>query len=111
MSKSKIQKSAKIFKYIPSLDCFVVEPKFKGIAEKLGLREWSEVVCHTQKERKQFWTDVLKSLELSYETIFNEARKFNKRRKKNDHDYIKDLEKRIKEVQQGKVRSGRGKLY
>ena len=29
--------------------------------------------CHSSLERKQFWTDVLISLELSLQTLFNEA--------------------------------------
>lgn len=30
--------------------------------------------CHTEKQRKRFWTDVLKSLRLSLATLFDEAR-------------------------------------
>jgi hypothetical protein len=30
--------------------------------------------CHTPELRKRFWTDVLKSLELSYDLLFAQAR-------------------------------------
>jgi hypothetical protein len=33
--------------------------------------------CHTPTLRKQFWTDVLTSLELSYDTLFEAARQQN----------------------------------
>ncbi|MEP7264820.1 MAG: hypothetical protein ABI772_09990 [Bacteroidota bacterium] len=51
--------------------------------------------CHSDFERKKFWTDVLKSLKLDYETIFNEARKENKKRETDDEGYIVDLEIQI----------------
>jgi len=143
----------KIFKYIEQLDCFIVNPNYKEIANKLGLNEWNEVVwigryfsmdndsgehwfdnwserdkiekeaeklgfkyddlliidtdrfknnvegpCHTSEERKRFWTDVLKSLDLSFEVIFNEARKFNLERDKEDDEYIFNLEEKIIEI-------------
>jgi hypothetical protein len=34
----------KIFKYLDALDCFVVDPDYKVIADTLGLTEWNEVV-------------------------------------------------------------------
>src|SRR6476469_5743219 len=34
----------KIFNYIDQLDCFVVNPTYKVVADKLGLTEWNEVV-------------------------------------------------------------------
>jgi hypothetical protein len=144
----------KIFKYLEELDCFVVDPDYKTIADKLGLREWHETVwigrfflldndfgehwfdnwhlrealeekaktlgfdvaelfiidpnrfknevdgpCHRDSERTQFWKDVLKSLQLSHETIFAEARKFNSKREFNDDDYISNLEDRIKSIE------------
>ena len=54
--------------------------------------------CHTALERKRFWTDVLKSLQLSFETIFDEARKFNALREKDDAEFLNDLEKRIESL-------------
>lgn len=143
----------KIFKYIDKLDCFIVNPDYKEIANKLGLNEWNEVVwigryfsldndngehwfdnwelrdklkskaaalgidyddllvieperlkndfdgpVHTGDERKRFWTDVLKSLELSFDTIFSEAIKLNNELDKEDEEYIVDLEIRINEI-------------
>lgn len=34
----------KIFNYIQDLDCFIVDPYYKRIADYLGLTEWNEVV-------------------------------------------------------------------
>ena len=145
----------KIFKYISQLDCFIVQPEYKIIADKLGLSEWNEVVwigrffsldndngehwfdnwdlrdkisskaealgiqyddlliidperfknnldgpCHSASERQQFWTDVLKSLELSLDVIVSEALKLNQEREINDGDYISDLHIRIAEIKQ-----------
>ena len=140
----------KIFKYHDELNCFVVDPEYKKIADLLGLTEWNEVVwigryftldndygehwfdnwdlrepledkaakigldstelfildpdrfkndvdgpCHDPDERILFWKDVLLSLQLSYETLFREARKLNEERKEYDQEeYIPDLEQR-----------------
>lgn len=52
--------------------------------------------CHSPSFRKAFWTDVLKSLELSYEVLFEEARATNARAKQHfPEDHIADLEERI----------------
>jgi hypothetical protein len=57
--------------------------------------------CHSSEVRKRFWTDVLKSLELSYELLFEKARETNARMKKVLPDeYIDDLERRIHEIGQ-----------
>jgi hypothetical protein len=148
-------KTIRIFKYIDQLDCFVVNPAYKTIADNLGLSEWNEVVwigryflldndygehwcdnwelrdelqtkakelcidyedlliidpdrfkndkdgpCHTSAERKLFWTDVLRSLELSLDLIFNESRNFNKARE-NEEEFINDLEDRIVRLKDG----------
>jgi len=56
--------------------------------------------CHTPELRKHFWTDVLKSLELSYEVIFAEARAENEKiRERIPEMYIADLEQRIERIQ------------
>lgn len=56
--------------------------------------------CHTPAFRKQFWTDVLKSLELSYDTLFEEARRHNATIKKYlPEEHIEDLEVRIVALQ------------
>jgi hypothetical protein len=58
--------------------------------------------CHTDSERIRFWTDVLKSLELSLDTIFTEARKLNEEYKLlgllDEEEYLPDLENRIQEI-------------
>ena len=54
--------------------------------------------CHTDEERKFFWTDVCKSLALSFTTIFAEARK-NNLRQYSSSAYIPGLEERIEQVQ------------
>ena len=56
--------------------------------------------CNTPELRKQFWTDVLKSLTLSYELLFEKARAENERIKPFLPDeYIPDLEERIVLIQ------------
>jgi hypothetical protein len=143
----------RIFKYISELDCFVVNPEYKMIADKLGLTEWNEVVwigrffildndygehwfdnwderdkvaqkakslgieyedllvinptrfknnvdgpCHSDAQRKQFWTDVLKSLDLSLETIVTEAIKLNDENKACGEPYISNLDEIIQQI-------------
>lgn len=52
--------------------------------------------CHQPAFRKRFWTDVLRSLELSFDLIADEARAFNQGRLRFMPDeYISDLEARI----------------
>lgn len=55
--------------------------------------------CHDAGFRKRFWTDVLKSLELSYELLFDEARRMNDNMRQNFPEHsIYDLEERIQSV-------------
>ncbi len=63
--------------------------------------------CHEPELRKKFWTDALRSLELSYELLFEEARSVNERIKEvNPESYITDLEERIAMLKtRGKSRS------
>ncbi|GAL84753.1 hypothetical protein Cyan7822_6648 [Sporocytophaga myxococcoides] len=151
-------KKVKIFNYLPEIDSFVIDPLYKEISGRLGLREWNEVVwigryfcmdndfgehwfdnweerdkveskartlgieyddlfvidpsrfkdsrdgpCHTDLERKNFWTDVLMSLELNMETIFSEARKYNSERDLKDDGYIENLELIIEEIRSNGV--------
>ena len=52
--------------------------------------------CHPPSLRKRFWTDVLKSLELSYDTLFEKARQCNAEIQSIlPEEYITDLEERI----------------
>jgi len=59
--------------------------------------------CHTDLQRKNFWTDVLKSLQLSLDLIINEARLMNKERDEGDDDFINDLENRIEKIKTSQV--------
>src|SRR5262249_34963190 len=62
--------------------------------------------CHSASFRKRFWTDVLKSLELSFDLICDEARAFNAEHRKlikevaeyPEEDFIPDLEERIERL-------------
>lgn len=59
--------------------------------------------CHDALQRKRFWTDVLRSLELSYETLFDEARKANESHKEYiPEEYLPDLEDRIEKIGSGR---------
>jgi len=143
-----------VFRYIESLDAFVVTDEYRSLAEQLGIGEWHPAVwigrlftldndygehwfdnweereiraaragevginvedllvviperfakgddgpCHPPELRKRFWTDVLKSLDLSYETFFEEARLQNTKAKEvASEGYIKDLEERIRQI-------------
>lgn len=59
--------------------------------------------CHEPVQRKRFWTDVLRSLELSYETLFEEARKANARNQEYlPEEYLSDLEERIERISTGR---------
>jgi DnaJ-domain-containing protein 1 len=56
--------------------------------------------CHPPELRKRFWTDVLKSLELSYDLLFGVAREMNAHVKEVlPSEYIEDLEERIRQIQ------------
>ena len=54
--------------------------------------------CHSNSERKKFWTDVLTSLELSLDTIIAESIKQNNENQKAGEPYIMDLDVIIKNV-------------
>lgn len=146
----------KIFDYLPDLDCFVINPHYRTIADELGLTEWHAAVwigrlftldndygehwfdnwdlreqletraqergldsselliidpkrfengddgpCHTPEFRKRFWTDVLNSLELDVELLFDEARAQNEETLKYLPDeFIVDLETRIEQIRE-----------
>ncbi len=61
--------------------------------------------CHSPALRKQFWTEVLKGLEISYDLLFAEARAMNEGIKELLPDeYIVDLEGRITVIKTGNVK-------
>ena len=86
--------------------------KLKSQAKAMGIEEYNLMIivpgkfqdgqdgpCHSDEFRKAFWTDVLKSLELSYELLFTEAREFNNfYQERYPEDYIADLEERITRI-------------
>lgn len=85
--REKIEEKAKNLGY---------ESEFLFIINPLRFRNGKDGPCHTDVEIKRFWTDVLKSLHLSLETIFAEARSFNNEmQNRNNSDYLQDLEERI----------------
>lgn len=87
--RDKLSEKAKDFG-IDYDDLLVIKPdRFKN-----GL----DGPCHTDNERRKFWTDVLKSLELGVDTIIDEAVKFNNEREKTDEEFIADLDNRITEI-------------
>ena len=88
-------------------------------AEELGISDFDLMIvvpdrfqdgkdgpCHTDSTRKLFWTDVLKSLTLSYELLFEQARQNNQQMKEMKEKYpnfppdmfLPDLEDRISEI-------------
>ncbi len=69
--------------------------------------------CHPPAIRRRFWTDVLKSLELSYDLLFEEARRANQwyeaeedRKVSYADEYIPNLEERIAQMQVSLSQSG-----
>ena len=57
--------------------------------------------CHDAPQRLLFWTDVLKSLQLSLDTLVAEATRVNEKRKADgDDEYIPDLEFRIRLIKE-----------
>lgn len=63
------------------------------------LRNGKDGPCHSDEDIKNFWTDVLKSLHLSLDTIFAEARSFNKKAQERETgDFLPHLEERIIEI-------------
>jgi ABC-type Fe3+-hydroxamate transport system substrate-binding protein len=87
--REQAEERAKQLGLIPEFLFFIDPNRFKD--EKDG-------PCHSSEERKQFWTDVCKSLHLSIETITTEAKNFNEEIKKKGEPYIQDLEERIKQI-------------
>ena len=57
--------------------------------------------CHTAEERKQFWTDVLRNLKLSLQTLFNEAWKCSAEHSKDYDQYglaSEDISKHLQDI-------------
>jgi hypothetical protein len=73
----------------------------KGLSEEFFIIDprrfvdGSDGPCHPLEVRKMFWTDVLRSLELSIDLLVVEARLVNDRRRGLGCEVINDLEQRI----------------
>lgn len=60
--------------------------------------------CHPPELRKSFWTEVLRSLTLSHEFLFAEARFQNEEnRVRAPETFLPDLEARIQSIREGKL--------
>ncbi len=93
-------------------DNWDLREQIKDKAEKLGIADHDLMIidpnrfknevdgpCHPPEIRKQFWTDVLKSLKLSYDLLFAEARAANAENLNYyPEGYIEDLEARIERI-------------
>ena len=72
--------------------------------------------CNTAEFRKRFWTDVLASLELSIDLLFDKARQMSEQNRRMVEKYpdearlrefcISDLEKRIEMIRQDDASTG-----
>lgn len=114
--------TVKVFRYVEEVDAFLPTREYLAVVEALGLREWNPAVwigrlfcmdndfdgkdgpCNPPQLRKRFWTEVLRSLELSYELLFDKARQRNEELRESlpsavlDKVNIQDLEERIGQV-------------
>lgn len=92
--REKIAKKAKKLGYDPH-NLLVIDPKWFAYNPPDQDR-------HPSRLRKQFWTDVLMHMRLSLDFLFEEARHINNQEKKGEfivNRPIKDLEKRIKQLE------------
>jgi hypothetical protein len=77
-----------------------IEPEDLLIIHPERFKDDKDGPCHPPEMRQRFWTDVLTSLELSYELLFEEARLKNHKMKDIlPEEYIEDLEARIAALQ------------
>lgn len=83
-------------KIAPDAQEYGIEPDKLLIIDPERFQNGKDGPVHSPERRKQFWTDVLKSLELSYSLLCDEALENNARLKDLCLDeWIPDLEKRI----------------
>ncbi len=87
--REEIQEKAKEMGYY-SDDLLIVDPS--------RLQNEKDGPCHTDEERKMFWTDVYKSLHISLETIFAESRKIYKKTSEDNSLSLSDLEYKIEQL-------------
>ena len=83
-------------KIAPDAQQYGIEPDKLLIIDPKRFQDGRDGPVHSPEIRKQFWTDVLKSLELSYSLLCNEARENNARLKELcSEQWIPDLQERI----------------
>jgi hypothetical protein len=76
-----------------------IEPSDLLIIRPESMCDGKDGPCHSPEIRSRFWTDVLKSLELSHDLLFDVARVMNEGlRETFPAEYIPDLEQRIEQI-------------
>ncbi len=97
--RSALEGRAKQLGYGPE-DLYIINP------DQRQFQNGDDGPCHSSEQRKQFWTDVLKSLKLSFNMLFGEARYAQKLLQESlpaeelhqDSDYREDLERVIENI-------------
>lgn len=69
---------------------YIINPKF--------FQDGKDGPCHTDAERKLFWTDVLKSLTLSFDTLATFA--INSNAPVGDEDHVTNIKKKIAKLRE-----------
>lgn len=78
-----------------------IDPYELMIISPEKLADGTDGPCHSSEFRKRFWTEVLKSLELSCDLLFEKAREMNARIKEVlPERHIEDLEERIRHIRE-----------
>lgn len=80
---------------------FGIDPDELMVIVPERFQDGSDGPCHPPEQRKAFWTEVLKSLQLSQDLLFAEAR-YNEPRYGKDDGAMNDLEQRIENVKAGR---------
>jgi len=76
------------------------ESEFLYIINPDRFKDGKDGPCHSNEERKLFWTDVLKSLELDFDFLAQMATKNNPPRNDLFGDHIPNLKKKISELRE-----------
>lgn len=78
-----------------------IDPDKLMIISPERLADGADGPCHSSEFRKRFWTEVLTSLELSCDLLFEKAREMNARIKEIlPEEHIEDLEERIRHLRE-----------
>lgn len=93
IERDAIEKKARAMGYDEN-SLYVIDPK--------RFKDNVDGACHTDEERQLFWTDVIKSLTLDFDTICTFAIKYNYPSRYGDGsrnpDHIPNLKKKIEEL-------------